>query len=237
MTLPLPPFYTHPRPMQAAVDGAMSLRQPTDYRFAASVHSVPLVLGEFFAAAKSFPILFAGEAAAPVALLGLREGENLFVDAAGRWDEDAYLPAYVRRYPFILMEENGGTEFTLCLDEGADNVVAGTENPFFVDGQPTDLTVQALDFARHYQAGHVQTAAFVAALRDQDMLVQNQADIVLKSGEPRHLSGFRVIDAEKLNRLPAERLVDWRDKGWLAAAYAHLASLSDWALLINRAGR
>ncbi|TWB35151.1 SapC family protein [Nitrospirillum pindoramense] len=237
MTLPLPPFYTHPRPMQAAVDGVLSLRQPMDYRFAAGVHSVPLVLGEFFAAAKSFPILFAGEAGAPVALLGLREGENLFVDAQGRWDEDAYLPGYVRRYPFILMEDKAGTEFTLCLDEGADNVVAGTENPFFVNGQPTALTVQALNFARQYQAAHVETAAFISALRDENMLVENRADIVLKSGEPRHLSGFRVIDAGKLNQLPAERLVAWRDKGWLAAAYAHLASLSDWALLINRAGR
>ncbi|MEA1648824.1 SapC family protein [Nitrospirillum sp. BR 11164] len=233
-TLPL--FYKQPRLMRAAVDEAMSLRQPVGYGFAAGAHAVPLVMGEFAVACRSVPILFAGADAAPIALLGLREGQNLFVRADGRWDEDAYIPAYVRRYPFIFLEDAEADQLTLCVDEAADAVVAGTENPFFVNGAPTDLTLQALDFAREYQASHALTIGFVAALLDSDLLTERRADIALPSGETPSLSGFRVIDEEKLNRLPAETLTHWRDKGWLAAAYAHLISLNDWSALMRRAG-
>ncbi|MEA1673351.1 SapC family protein [Nitrospirillum sp. BR 11163] len=233
-TLPL--FYKQPRLMQAAVDEAMSLRVPTHYGFAAGAHAVPLVMGEFAAACRSLPILFAGEAAAPIALLGLREGKNLFVNADGGWERDVHIPAYVRRYPFIFLEDAEADQLTLCVDEAADAVVAGTENPFFVNGAPTDLTLQALDFARQYQASHALTISFVAALLEGGLLIERRADITLPSGETPSLSGFRVIDEEKLNRLPAEVLAYWRDKGWLAAAYAHLISLNDWSALIRRAG-
>jgi SapC. len=232
-TLPL--FYKSPRPLLADRDGDRSLRTEVSLAFAAGTNSVPLMAAEFTAACKHYPILFTDTAAAqPVALLGLRAAENLFVDADGRWEEGAYIPAYVRRYPFIFLESADKSEFTLCIDEAADAVIEGRDNPFFVDGQPTELTGNALTFVKEFQAQGVFTAEFAQAVVDAGLLVDKRADISLVNGERLSLAGFKVIDEVLFNQLPAEELLAWRERGWLGLVYAHLISISSWTGLVDR---
>ncbi|MDQ2103306.1 SapC family protein [Azospirillum isscasi] len=231
----LPLFYKSPRPLQAARDADLSLRTEPNYAFAAGTNSVPLMAVEFVAACKQYPILFSdGPVVQPVALLGLRTGENLFVDADGAWEEGAYVPAYVRRYPFIFLENEDGSQLTLCVDESADAVVPGRDNPFFVDGQPSALTSNALEFVKEVQAQNGYTTEFVAAVTGAGLLSEKRADITLNSGERLSLAGFKVIDEAAFNQLPAEELVAWRDRGWLGLVYAHLISVSSWSGLVDR---
>lgn len=236
MTNPtLPLFYTSPRPLLADRDGDLSLKTGANYAFTAGTNSIPLMAAEFAVACKHYPILFTdGANAQPVALVGLRSGENLFVNTDGVWEEGAYIPAYVRRYPFIFMESPDKSELTLCVDEAAESVVSGRDNPFFADGKPTELTNNALTFVKDFQGQSVFTDAFAKAVLDAGLLVDKRADVSLASGERLSLAGFKVIDEEAFNRLPAEEMLVWRERGWLGLVYAHLISVGSWTGLIDR---
>lgn len=234
----LPLFYKKPRPLNAEADANYSLARYPSYSFAAQSNSVPLLASEFTAACKQYPIIFAiADIAQPVALLGLRNNENLFVDVEGQWAANHHIPAYVRRYPFIFMESPDKLQFTLCIDEAAETVIAGTENPFFSHEKPTELTNKALEFCRAFQGEYVYTQEFAKAVADADLLIENRADITLRNGEKLSLAGFRVIDEKRFNNLPDETFLSWRDRGWLHLVYCHLMSTSNWGALIDRGGQ
>ncbi len=231
----LPLFYKQPSPLIADRDAELTMAGTGDYRFAAITNSLPLVASELPMACKFFPILFS-EGAAPqmVALLGLRSGENLFVDAEGRWSEGTYIPAYVRRYPFIFLESDDRSEYTLCIDLMAPGVGKEGGSRLFENGEPTDFTRAALDFCREYQAHFSFTAEFTAALHAADLLVENRADVTLADGERLSLSGFQVIDEARFNALPDETFLQWRQRGWLHLVYCHFISIGNWGALVDR---
>lgn len=229
----LPAFYKKPRPLVAERDAKLALAEAGDYRFATGSNSVPVVATEFTFLCKHYPILFAdGPVAQPVALLSLRNGENLFVGAKGEW-RASYIPAYVRRYPFIFMENADRSEFTLCVDEAAPGIVKKGGRPLFEEGKPTELTNSALAFCRDYQAHHEFTLQFLAALQAADLLVENRADVTLADGQKLSLSGFRVIDEERFNKMPEDEFLRWRQNGWLHLVYCHFISTSNWGNLVD----
>lgn len=233
-TLPL--FYRQPRVLHPAAHGDRSLATDTGHGFAAKTNAVPVVAEEIPVAGRQFPIVFSNEAAPhPVAILGLRDEQNLFVNEAGRWREGVYIPAYVRRYPFIFLENEAGTELTLCVDEAAACLVAGQANPLFdAKGEPTPVTRSALAFCRDYQAQHKLAAEFAAAVAAADLLVEHRAEVTLRDGQRMSLAGFKVIDERRFAALPDETFLQWRRKGWLPLAYSHFFSIGAWSSLIDR---
>ena len=199
---------------------------------------MPLNAIEFALAARHYPIVFAAEGVAPpAAVMGLKAGENLVVDDAGRWERGPYIPAYVRRYPFIAVSAPGSKEYALCLDTASDLLVEGGKRALFQGGQPSELTKKALEFCQLYQQQADLTRQFVEALDEHDLLVGRGAKLRLASGTERTLSGFRVIDEQKFNALPDDVFLAWRHKGWIGLVYLHLASLSSWGGLVDRASR
>lgn len=232
----LPLFYQSPRVLTPGAHGQRSLAQDLGYAFAATTNAVPLVAEEMPVAGRHFPVVFSDEATPhPVAILGLRGQQNLFVGADGQWRAGAYLPAYIRRYPFIFLENEARTELTLCIDEAAEALVEGRDRPLFDDGgQPTALTRSALTFCRDYQAQHLVAAEFAKALAEAGLLVDHRADVTLRGGERLSLAGFKVIDAERFAKLPDATFLAWRAKGWLPLAYAHFFSIGSWSALVDR---
>jgi len=212
------------------------LARGSAYAFAASTNAVPVVADEMSTAARHFPIVFSDEATPhPVAILGLRGQQNLFVGDDGQWAAGVYVPAYVRRYPFIFLEDEARAELTLCIDEAAEAVVSGRERPLFDEaGQPTALTRSALTFCRDYQVQHLAAAAFASALVEADLLVDHRADVSLNNGQRLSLTGFKEIDADRFASLPDETFLAWRAKGWLTLAYAHFFSVGAWSALVDR---
>ena len=82
--------------------------------------SFPLSASEFADAGRHYPIVFVGDETNgfhPAALVGLEEGSNLFVSAAGEWMPGAYVPAFARRYPFALGTTPGQDGLVVYLDE------------------------------------------------------------------------------------------------------------------------
>jgi hypothetical protein len=185
---------------------------------------------------KHYPIVFtASDPAVPVAVVGLRERENLYVRPDGSWEPGAYVPAYVRRYPFILLEHAGRGQFTLCIDEGSGALSDAEGEPLFEGDMAAPAALRARDFCSAFQAQAVGTRAFADAAKAAGLLVENRAQVTLKDGRALGLSGFRVIDEAKFNALADETILDWRRKGWLPLVYCHLISTSNWANLVDRA--
>jgi SapC len=236
----LPLFYIRPEPLNAQVHGALTLRGEPDFRFAASTNAVPVMAGEFNEAMRFYPIVFAGDPAHPVTVMGLK-ADNLFVAADGQWDQARYIPAYVRRYPFVFIDA-GAQGFALGVDAGCDRLCTADDAatngtiqfPLFENGQPSALTQSALQFSGALQAEHAATRAFTDALIANDLLIDQHAHGELGDGERFALQGFRIVDAQKFAQLPETVVNEWHKSGWLGLVHLHLASLTRWRDLLDR---
>lgn len=228
----LPLFYAKPTLLDASLHADVGLASGIDFKFAAQANAVPVNLIEFPQIAHYYPIAFARDGVAtPVAVVGVRDNENLFVDAKGAWAPNTYVPAYARRYPFILSESPDGQQLSLCIDDAPGIIVPGGDKFFDDKKQPTQMAKNAMEFCRSYHMAAQQTQAFGKALSESGLLVERAAEITLRNGQRISFSGFRIIDEEKFNKIPEKQLVEWRSKGWLAAVYAHLFSGLHWATI------
>lgn len=234
----LPLFYTQPKPLDANTHRNSRLRDNAHFGFARKANSVPLNGVEFAIAQRHYPIVFTGVGKPfPAAVMGLRADQNLFVDGEGRWVEGIYVPAYIRRYPFVFIEAPDD-KLILSIDEGSGLLVSeGPHRLFDEAGKPTPLVNGALQFCGAYQANFKATLEFIDSLLEHDLLVDNRANAVLEGGERLSLGGFKVIDEEKVKKLPAVVLRTWRDQGWLGWVYGHLFSLAGWNGLAAMAGK
>ena len=231
-------FYTNPEPLDQSVHGGLGVN-PSDkpYAFVAQTNIVPLTVTEFSAAALSYPIIFTGENRQPVAVMGLSSNENLFVAPDGEFRADAYVPAYVRRYPFVFADDKQNQRLILCIDRGASIVAEGGQNPLFVDGQPSDYTNMAMEFCNNFEQERQRTEGFVALIKELDLLDIREAHFTPRNpdgtpGQPQKLAEYYAVSEDKLRALPAEKLVELRDNGALGQIYAHLVSLVGWDRLI-----
>lgn len=233
----LPLFYRDPQPLSVAQHGAWRLKDG-DVAFAAETPFVPVVVSEIAAAARCYPVVFsAAEGAQPVAVLGL-EQRNLFV-ADGRWMDEAYVPAYVRRYPFGFIATLNPDGFALAVDAASERLTPSGEEgaALFDGGQPTQLTQEAMAFCNAFQGEAAATQAFGEALRAQDLLIDRRADVTLPDGRKLGLDGFQIIDTERFAKLDEAVVLDWHRRGWLALVHFHLASLERFGALLTLHGR
>jgi hypothetical protein len=230
----LPMFYRKPFVLQPQVHSEVSLKRSTNYRFAAQTNAIPLTNQELFHAQRDYPIVFTNEPVpVPVAVVGVHDKANLYVEPDGSWRRGAYIPAYVRRYPFLFSEQTESRDLTLCIDEGSELLEATTANPLFRDGKPTEITQKALDFCLAYQRQHEATREFGRTLAQVELVIPRDATVKLPGGESILVRGFKMIDEEKFNQLPADTILDWRARGWITLIYAHLLSLGAWDRLVQ----
>lgn len=229
-TSAMPLFYRDPQVLRSATHATLRIK-PGDYRFAAEANASPLAVIEFASAMRHYPIVFSSKDGFPLAIFGLATS-NCFV-GDGKWSEGAYVPAYVRRYPFAF-SATGEDGFALAIDVGADNVTdeGGEGEPLFVDGKPTSLAENAVAFCGEFQGAHIQTRAFADALHKHDLLVEQRADARPATGAPLVLSGFMVVDQARFDALPDDVVLDWHRKGWSALVHFHRVSLARFADLL-----
>lgn len=229
----LPLFYKNPMPLDTKLHADLALKKDFDLDFTKGVNAVPINLIELPQICHFYPIAFSPDAnATPVAILGLRDNENLFLDAKGKWEENAYIPAYIRRYPFIFSELPGGDQLSLCIDMDDKVVEKKGEQKFFdAEGKPTTLAQNALEFCKSYHAAAQQTVAFGKALHEAGLLVERTAEIGLSDGKRLNFAGFRIVDEEKLSQLDDKTFLEFRKAGFLPFIYAHLFSGGQWQRL------
>ena len=235
----LPLFYKRVVPLNRERHGELYIETVEGYSFAAQTNSIFISAVEFSPAMLEYPIVFASNDQGgiyPVALLGLKNKQNIFVGAQGKWDSD-YIPAYARRYPFILATPDPVSDkFTVCIDEAYPGFNTAKEGqPLFDDkGEHTPMLSQAVNFLKDYQE-HVQlTNAFCNNLVELQLLEPMQANVKLQSGEDLSIGGFQCVKREKLQQLNPGKLADLVKTAQMELIYAHLLSLNNIAKLVRR---
>lgn len=198
--------------------------------FAAQTHYVPLAAVELYEAARDYPIVFAGgENASPLAILGLRPGQNLFVDAEGRWAEGTFVPAFVRRYPFVLARPGPEvTDFTVCLDESYEGLSETEGGPLFDEqGKESAHVSRVVELLKEFLTETERTRRFVQRLEQLELLAIQSMQVQDRHGRKFALRDFRMIDEAKLKGLSDDVLGELHRAGYLGCIYAHLISLGN----------
>jgi hypothetical protein len=170
--------------------------------------------------------------------MGLNEGVNVFLDEDGRpLDPNIYIPAYLRRYPFLLARlRPDSDELSLCFDPTANAVGDFDEGePLFDGDQPSEATKAILQFCEQFEAAGQRTAAFMEELTKIDLLMDGEVAIQPEGAQqPFIYRGFRMIDEEKLQNLRGDELRKMNQNGILPLLYAHLFSLSEMRNVFGR---
>jgi hypothetical protein len=232
----LPLFFRRVVGVNPEQHATLRLDRGVGYGYAAAGQSVPIGLGELEAVSQHYPVLFAGgPLPTAVALLGLREGENLFVLPDGRWRPDAYVPAYVRAFPFIFVEDAATRALYVGMEPDADSLRRDSGAPLFEDGKPTAVLSESVAFCSAFRDNLTASAALGRALEAEGLLEEEEANITFTHGGVSRVRGFKVVKPERLDRVGDETFLDWRRRGWLGPLYAHLHSMARWGRLIDLA--
>ncbi len=231
-------FYSKPEPLSRELHGKIGLRRmDRPFGFAAQTNVVPLTVGEFPVAGLSYPIIFAGERYQPLAVMGIRQGTNLFVDD-GAFETGAYIPAYIRRYPFVLANDQSREQLVVCIDRAASMLGEDYDLPFFDEkGEPTDYTNGCIQFCNDFENEGRRTESFVNLLRELDLFEVARSSFTPNNpdgtqGPTQPIAEYFAVSETKLKALPPEKLLELVANGAVAQIYAHLMSLTGWDRMI-----
>jgi hypothetical protein len=234
----LPLFYNDLMPISSEVHADWRLRAKNGVPFLTKVHAVPLLAEEFINASRFYPIVFsAGENAVPLALMGLNEGVNTFVDDEGLFPADYYVPAYIRRYPFMLARLRPDTdELSLCIDPTSDVIGAFDEGePLFDGKEPSERTRDILSFCEQVEQASLVTSAFFQDIAEQKLLIDGEFTAQPTGvAQPYVYRGFQIVSEDALKNLRGDVVRKWNQNGLLALLYAHIFSLQRMADVFGR---
>jgi len=222
-------FYKKLVPLDRDQHRNLYIKAESGFSFARGTNSVFVAAVEFPQAALEYPVVFASIPSGdilPLALLGIRNDQNLYVDKEGVW-KARYIPAYVRRYPFILAADETGTKFTVCIDEGYAGFNCDREGERLIskDGEDGPLLKRSLEFLKDYQAHIARTTEFCETIKSLNILEPIQANVELKSGEKFALSGLQCVNRDRLKALPDVQIQMLLKKDYLELIHLHMASL------------
>ena len=227
-TAALPLFYNGVQPLSSQLHAGWKTRPIDLTPMLATQHAIPLTVEEFTVAQRHFPIVFSvGDNAVPLALMGLNEGVNVFA-ADEPANQSVYIPAYLRRYPFMLARlREGSDELSLCFDPSSGGVGEFDEGaPVFDGEEPSENTKAILQFCEQFEQAGARTQAFMEELKKAGLLMDGEVSIQPNdSDQPFIYRGFQMVDEKKLSELRGDELRKMNQSGLLGLIYAHLFSL------------
>jgi hypothetical protein len=212
--------------------------------FVQSGNAIPISMTEFQAVARDYPIVFTADGTqsfAPVAVLGLTAGENLFY-SNGKWTAGVYIPAYARRYPFCMAKVNVNRveqkDRLICVEKKY--IDENGEQMFNDKGEPNTKWKDLERLLGEYEADLERSREMCSILSDYGLFepFTMQANLRTEASKPMQMTGmFRVVE-KNLENLNAAQLKNLMRKGILPRIYMHLISLENFGRLLDRkAGR
>ena len=227
----LPLLYNGLEPLNRNAHGNFKVRRLQGLDRIAKTHAIPVTVDEFAMVQRHFPIVFSvGDAPVPIVLMGLHEGTNTFFDKDGvALEKNVYLPAYLRRFPFMLARlRPDSDELSLCFDNTVDAVGDFEDGePLFNGDEPSEATKAILQFCEQFEQAGQRTQAFMEELKQADLLMDGEVAIQPEGAEqPFIYRGFQMVDEEKFRNLRGDELRKLNQNGVLPLIMAHLFSLS-----------
>ncbi len=235
-----PLFYKTPQVLRFEDHKDLALDKKQDFSFAVGANAIPLAPSEFLPAVRHYPIVFVrgGDSLSAVAVTGLKQNQNLFVDESGQWRANTYIPAYVRRYPFILIQSEDRTQTVLGFDADSKRIQPASKlkdaQPLFAeDGTAGDGARPMMEFCNAYHQQSLQGEEFVKALEAENLLEDKHVDMTFPDKSRYRLDGLLTVNAERFRALPAKTIEEWHKKAFLDAVVLHLASAQNWQNLLE----
>ena len=233
----LPLFYNSLVPLSSQFHPGHGLKARDGFGFARTTHAIPVTVDEFAVVQRFYPIVFGlGDNPAPLALVGLTEGQNLFVDADGQWQNGTYVPAFVRRYPFMLARlQEGAEELSLCFDDSSAQIAADGEDKLFDGLEPTETTKGILAFCEQFEQAVGRTRGFMEELAKLDLMIDGEVTIQQPGmPDPAVYRGFRMVAEEKLQAIRGDQARKMVQNGMMGLIYAHLFGLAQIGSLFEK---
>lgn len=240
MKLISPPGYGAVVPFNKENHSKLAVKEAQRFSFAHNLNAVFVTITEFVQCARCYPIVFSmlkdSQEYVPMVVTGLATGENRFIDEQGNWEHGKYVPAYIRRYPFCIVEIQAESDATLqqlvCVDETA--LVESQQSFFGIDGEPSEAWQQFQHFMQEYESSRIATQAFTSKLLEHDLFEVFEAKAMHVSGKEYHMINMYRINEKKLKKLTAKVLRELMNKNYMYFIYAHLMSLDNFQLLLDR---
>ncbi len=230
-------LFERPELLNKEEHGNLGMTDPGKrFDFCAKARAIPITVTEVPAASKDYPIVFMSkENPILLAVTGLVDDVNLFVDENGNWEENRYIPGYVRRYPFGIANETGSDRMAIVIDRGFNGVSEDGKTPLFNNGEPSDMTKTAIEFCQAFEQDRLLTEEFAKRLQPFDIIQGQTAHFTPKdSGQQTTFAEYFGIDENKLNGLTDEQYLGLRREGALAVVYALIMSMGNWRMLLQR---
>lgn len=230
-------FYQRPELLNREHHGSLGMiPSEKPFSFASKARAVPITILEASSAMKHYPIVFtARENPTLIAVLGAIDDVNLFVDEKGMWEKNVYVPAYVRRYPFAVANENGGERFAVVIDRAHDGFAQGGQFPLFAGEMPSESTQRAIDFCKQFENERVMTMQTMAQLQKFDLLTPQSAQFTPQgASEQQTFAEYWGVDQERLQKLTDAQIVELWKTGLMQVIFSHIMSFSNWRELLNR---
>lgn len=228
----LPLLYQTLVPISPEGQGGLFFSGARDYSFAAKANAIPLTADEFPMALRDYPIVFSsGDRPTPLALVGMNKGRNDFVEADGRWRKGAYVPAYLRRYPFALVRESDEAERNILCADLSSTMFANSGDDaqkLFVDGEPSGVIKGVLEFCNRYEVALHRTRLMVEDAGKHELIGPSTVSIS-RGGKSLKVEGFSVVSEERLRALPDDVLASIARRGLMNIFAAHQMSLSNFS--------
>ncbi len=232
-------LYNQPQLLTVEEHGSLGLdtSAPT-FDFVRSIRAVPLAAAELPSAQKFYPVIFSDlEQPALVAVVGVLDDRNLFVDDDGNWDSVAYVPSYLRCYPFALAS-GSNDQHAVVIDRAGPMVSESPDQPFFDSGKLAPAIQARVEFCAQYAAHQPATQAFCDRLAELGLLSGQQATFTPEGeSEARTIASYIAVDFDRLRKLDSSTMEKLFKDGMLAAIFAHQFSLENWFRLLERRQR
>jgi len=198
---------------------------------------------EFKNLQRHYPVVFIknpddGEFQA-VAMFGVEEGENLFLDENG-WNA-SYIPLNIMRQPFLIgfqEQDRGGeksSEPVVSVDMDSPRIHPELGEPVFLEhGGNSDYLESINSILNVLFVGMRTTRPFFKTLEELDLLESFVLDAQLSDGSEHRLAGFYTINEDVLAELEGEQLEMLNKRGYLEAIYMVIASMTNLPTLLER---
>lgn len=226
-------------PLQKDLHRNKKLKNIKGFSFAQNFHVASVMVHEFARASATYPIVFIEDKSLdrfrPIALLGLQADKNLFIDDEGKW-QAGYIPAIIRRYPFVLAETSKD-QFSVCIDEESEIITEEEGVALFnEDGSPAEVLENVKRYLGELHQMETVTTEFCKVMAENNLFVPLNMRVRQSSDKIQTIGGAYVINEERLNNLSDQRFLELHHKHYLPAIYAQLNSLAQIERLIRLSG-
>ena len=208
-----------------------NVKRVASFSFSKEMTSIPITITEFYEACKNYPIFIAKDTSDKwfaTAMLGYKENENIFVNEKGVWEKLHYIPANIRRYPYIFVTNDNNAELTLAIEKDyLSDDKKDLERKLFKDGENSEILNQVMSFLNQFYIDSLASEEFIKQLDEWELLEEKIATIKDKDNKIFNINGFYVVNEEKLKHLSKKKKEEIYNKNAIPLITAHLISLSN----------